>query len=130
MNRDKFYKEDEIQSYIEDNIDNHDINDDLHHHIFNQDYYIYGTYAAEQWLGSQVFECLRIVQAYEKDNFGEVITDCSEAEKLVNMFVYIVGETLLGEMNDLGILADMQGQRDANQPKIRVVHTKDGPEPY
>jgi len=98
MSRDKFYKEDEIQSYIDDNIDNHTIDDDLHHHMFNQDYYIIGTYKAEMWMGNGVFRIMRAVDEYEQDNFGERHTDFSDPEKLLNMYVYIVGETLLNEM--------------------------------
>ena len=33
----------------------------------------------------------------EEDNFGEVTTDITDPTKLVNMYVYIVGEELIGE---------------------------------
>jgi len=38
---------------------------------------------------------------YETDNFGEVNTDLSDPEKVVNMLVYILGEELLGESETL-----------------------------
>jgi len=88
----------ELREYIKDNINDFDINDeDLHFHLFNHDYYIIGYYKAEQWLKEHnisVFEGIEFVQEYEKDNFGEtqIYTD---AEKLVNMIAYIIGEELI-----------------------------------
>ena len=41
----------ELKNYIEENINNYDFNnEDLHFHLFNEDYYIIGYYKAEQWL--------------------------------------------------------------------------------
>ena len=76
---------------------------DLHSEIFNQDYYIIGRSEAEQWLidNTGVFNGIGIVQEYEKDNFGEVSTDLSESEKVVNMLVYIAGEEVLSESETL-----------------------------
>ena len=69
--------------------------DDLHYHAFNTDYYIIGTYKAKQWLGENVFECIETIKEYEQDNFGEVTTDLSDPEKIVNMYAYIVGEQVV-----------------------------------
>jgi len=70
---------------------------DLHSDLFNSDYYIIGYYKAEQWLinNTGVFNGISIVQEYEKNNFGEVNTDLSSSEKVVNMLVYIAGEEVL-----------------------------------
>ncbi|QDP64602.1 MAG: hypothetical protein GOVbin2006_13 [Prokaryotic dsDNA virus sp.] len=70
---------------------------DVHHQLFNTDYYIIGTYKAEVWLEENVgtFEAIREIKEYEKWNFGEVTTDLSNPEKVVNMFVYIKGEEIL-----------------------------------
>ena len=74
---------------------------DLHHEVFNTDYYIIGTYQAREALNEyDVFEALEKVQTYEKDNFGEIYTDLSNPEKLVNMLYYIIGEEVLYEMMD------------------------------
>jgi len=91
---------DEIKSYIEDDMENFGglENEELHHEMFNTDYYIIGTYKAEKWLGSSVFECIRTVTEYEDDNFGERFTDTSDPEKLVNMYVYIIGEEIINTM--------------------------------
>ena len=98
-----FYKYDEIKEHFDDFIldvdcmfiwDNYE---DLHHHAFNTDYYIIGTYRAEQWLGNKAFEVINIIKEYEQDNFGEVSTDLSNPEKVVNMYAYIVGEQVVNE---------------------------------
>ena len=74
---------------------------DLHHEVFNTDYYIIGTYKAKEALKEyDVFEAIEKVQTYEKDHFGEVYTDLSDPEKLVNMLYYIIGEEVLYEMMD------------------------------
>ena len=50
---------------------------DLHHEIFNTDYYIVGRYQAKQWLGSDAFDCIYEIQEYENNHFGQVTTDLS-----------------------------------------------------
>jgi hypothetical protein len=98
------YKYDEIKSHFEDFINdkyNQDFIknnlDDLHHEVFNTDYYIIGRYKAKKWLGDEVFNIINIIKQYENDNFGEVTTDFSEPEKVVNMYVYIIGEEIVSD---------------------------------
>ncbi len=72
---------------------------DLHNEVFNTDYYIIGTYEAKKALEEYgVFDAIEKVQTYEKDNFGEVYTDLSDPEKLINMLYYIIGEEVLYEL--------------------------------
>ena len=72
---------------------------DLHNEVFNTSYYIVGTYEAKQALQEYgVFDAIERVQTYEKENFGEVYTDLSDPEKLINMLYYIIGEEVLYEM--------------------------------
>lgn len=72
---------------------------DLHNEVFNTGYYIIGTHEAKEALEEYgVFEAIEKVQEYEKDNFGEVYTDLSDPEKLINMLYYIIGEDVLYEM--------------------------------
>jgi len=104
------YKIDEIKEYaidtIKDNLEydkeylNKDIRD-IHFDLFNSDYFIIGYYKAEQWLKNNVFQVIEFIKEYEKDNFGEVTTDFSSSEKVVNMYVYIIGEQLLYQDNIL-----------------------------
>jgi GDP-D-mannose dehydratase len=99
---------------------------DLHNEVFNTDYYIIGTYRAKEALNEYgVFEALNKVQNYEKDNFGEVYTDLSDPEKLINMLYYIIGEEVLSEMMD-GITAwednwNNQADKETNAEILKAV---------
>ena len=73
---------------------------DLHHQIFNEDYYIIGYYKAEQWLGSDTFSVIAEIKDYEEMNFGEPHTDFSSSEAVVNMYVYVIGENIIQECFD------------------------------
>jgi len=90
----------ELVSYINERMEEINCEDDLHFHLFNEDYYIIGYYQAQQWLDQHnisVFEALETIREYEEFNFGE--TQCYDnPEKTVNMLVYIYGEELLNEM--------------------------------
>jgi len=72
----------------------------LHHHLFNEDYFIIGHYQAQQFLGDQAFRAIEYVQEYEKNNFGEVSTEITD-ETIANMFAYIAGEEILSRSNHL-----------------------------
>ena len=105
------HKEQEIKEYAEEQIKYHleydknyldnDISE-IHYDLFNTDYYIIGTYQAKKWLGDKVFDVISIIQDYEQYNFGELHTDITDAEKVVNMYDYIVGEHILQDViNDI-----------------------------
>jgi hypothetical protein len=64
------------------------------------DYYIIGTEKAINWMGSFVFDIINTIKTYEEENFGEVTTDLSSPEKLVNMYAYIVGEQVVNEWSN------------------------------
>jgi hypothetical protein len=71
---------------------------DLHHYLLNEDYFIIGSYRAEQWLkkdNSSIFEAIETIREYEQSNFGEVSTDLSSSENVANMLAYILGEEIL-----------------------------------
>lgn len=96
----------ELSEYIQERIseirhyDSREM-EDLHFHLFNEDYYIIGYYQAAEWLKDHnisEWEAIQTCQDYEKDNFGEV-TIYDNAEKTVNMLVYIWGEEILSDMN-------------------------------
>ena len=96
----------ELTSYINERVEEIKKYDgseleELHFHLFNQDYYIIGYYQAQQWLdkhGISAFEALETIREYEEFNFGEC-KHYTNAEETVNMLVYIYGEELLAEMN-------------------------------
>ena len=83
------FLEEQTKEWIEENID------DIHHHAFNND--IIGTYQAKKWLGDEVFNIIETIREYEDMHFGEVNTDFSDAERVVNMYAYIVGEEVVNE---------------------------------
>ena len=105
------YKEQEIKEYTETQIkeyleyDEDYLNNDfseIHNELFNTDYYIIGTYKAKKWLGDMAFDVIGDIKQYEQDEFGELYTDLSDSEKVVNMYVYIVGEAILQDViNDI-----------------------------
>ena len=72
---------------------------DLHNEVFNMGYYIVGTYQAKKALEQYgVFNAIGKIQEYENDNFGEVLTDLSDPEKIANMLYYIIGEEAIQEL--------------------------------
>ena len=98
----------EIAEYIGNEAYRESYVSDLHNEVFNTNYYIVGRYQAKEWMGTDVYDMIFDVQEYEKSNFGEVHTDFSEPERIVNMWVYVHGweiihecyETVRDELND------------------------------
>jgi hypothetical protein len=105
----------EIYDYDKDKVSTDNVYD-LHHEIFNTDYYIIGRYQAKQWLGADAFDCIAEIQEYENDHFGEVTTDLSEPERVVNMYVYIIGEQVLEDViSDFLDLQDDDEDEDSEE---------------
>ena len=74
--------------------------DELHHRLFNEDYFIIGYWEAKEWMKKNdldAFDVIGIVQEYEIDNFGESNTAIN-SEAMVNMYAYIIGEELLNQI--------------------------------
>lgn len=87
-----------VQDLINDGVLTDDNKDDWHFHAFNEDYYIIGYWHCEQWLakhGVSSFEAVGTIKDYEQSNFGECTTDLSCPERVVNMYVYILGEEVI-----------------------------------
>ena len=69
---------------------------DLHHYLLNEDYFIIGSWRAEQWLKKDsVFNAIETIKEYEVSNFGEISTNLSSSESVANMLAYILGEEIL-----------------------------------
>ncbi len=99
----KMYKQKEdVKNYIIQQL-NDDVGldqhiSDLHHYLLNEDYFIIGSWRAEQWLkkdDSSIFEAIETIKDYEQSNFGQVSTDLSSSENVANMLAYILGEQIL-----------------------------------
>jgi hypothetical protein len=82
---------------------------DIHHEIFNMDYYIIGTEKAKKWIEKiGAFNVIGQIVDYETLHFGEVHTDCTDAEKVANMYAYIIGEDILYDSKTYDKLYDQQ----------------------
>ena len=80
---------------------------DLHHEIFNTDYYIIGTERARRWVEKMgAFNVIGEIVDYETVHFGEVHTDCADPEKVANMYAYIKGQEILDESKTMHALWD------------------------
>lgn len=80
--------------------------DDLHHEVFNEDYYIIGYHQASEWLKSHdvdAFDAIAYVIDQELDHFGESILKPSEinSERIVNLLVYFAAFDVMPDC-DLG----------------------------
>ena len=89
--------EEYFQDWLKENTPDNDDWTDVHHNAFNTDYYIIGTYKAKKWLGEKAFNVIGIIKDYEEFNFGKLTTDISDPEKVVNMYVYILGEEIVAK---------------------------------
>ena len=95
---------------------------DLHNEVFNMDWYIIGTEEAKDALREyDVFEAIELVQEYEKFNFGEVTTDLSNPEKLINMVWYIIGDEVIGEMNEIDAFNDNWNELSDDETNAIIV---------
>jgi ribosomal silencing factor RsfS len=92
---------DDICDKLKDKVGLDCFGSDLHHYLCNQDYFIIGSYSSKKFLGEHAFEAIEMVKNYEQSNFGEVTTDLSQPELVVNMVSYIVGEYILAESDYL-----------------------------
>ena len=91
----------ELLSHIEDC--KNDFEEVTHFNMFNEDYYLIGYNNCNEWLKEHnidVFEGISICNEFESDNYGEVVNDFDNSEKLVNVLVYWYGLELC---NELGI---------------------------
>jgi len=91
-----------ILGMINEEVLTDDNQDDWHFHAFNESHYIIGYYQCSEWLklhDVDAFDAIGTVVEYEQDNFGEVLTKVDNSETVVNMYVYILGEELLSDIN-------------------------------
>ncbi len=68
--------------------------DDLHHDLFNADYYIVYHSEAKKWLerhNLDAFDAITLLKQYELDHFGEVSNADYTPEHVVNSLVFFIG---------------------------------------
>ena len=69
---------------------------DLHTALYSEpQHYIYYASAKEATAELDVWLCIGAVQKYEQDQFGEVYTPLSDACRVADMVVYIMGYELM-----------------------------------
>lgn len=74
---------------------------ELLNEVANTDYYIIGTSEAKMALEQYgTFNAIQKVKEYEESNFGELLTDISDPEKLASMLFYIIAEETIYEELD------------------------------
>ena len=95
---------------------------DLHNEVFNTDYYIIGTYEAKEALREyDVFEAIELVQTYEKENFGEVYTELSNPEKLINMVYYVIGSEIISDMYSIEAFEECWNEEADEETNAEIV---------
>lgn len=115
-------KEQAIEEIIETLEDYDGYYCELHNEVFNTGYYIIGIYQAKEALKEyDVFEAIDLVQSYEEDNFGEKYTDVSNPEKLINMVYYVVGDEVIGEMNNIPEFSDNWNNRADDETNATII---------
>ena len=118
MNIKTMFKYEEIKQYFLDYVKDNYTNlkealedEDLHHKVFNEDYYIIGYYQAEQWLiedgknnfnnsQNMTFDVLGYVMEQEDLHLGEIHTVIDNAETLVNHYTYWLGREIIEEIRE------------------------------
>jgi hypothetical protein len=92
---------------------------DLHHELFNTDYFvIYRGDAIDELEQYGVFNAIEDVAEWEQDNFGEVNhKDLTDPMQLMNMLTYIIGEQALAECKTLDKALDEDNQLSIAQLK-------------
>lgn len=93
---------------------------ELHHEVFNKDYYIIGYNSAENALLEYgVFKAINEVVSYEQENFGKSFTDITDPEKVSNMLWYIIGFELMKECETIQEYNDYYLNDDIESEKIK-----------
>lgn len=98
---------------------------DLHHELYNMDFYIIGYYESEEFLKrcGGIFKCIHQVENYEKEMFGECNTNLTNPEQVANMITYIEGELVLFECKTLEKYWDKKLDAEAIQDIIDELET-------
>tara|TARA_R110000744_G_scaffold380568_1_gene503214 strand:- start:2068 stop:2448 length:381 start_codon:yes stop_codon:yes gene_type:complete len=100
-----------LDAINDDRITNEMIRDnEVHHEVFNTDYFIIGYYQASKWINENfgdAFNAIDIVKEYEVDNFGEMHTDIN-SEKIAGMLSYICGEIVISELDQFDTVEELK----------------------
>ena len=98
--------------------------EDLHHHMFNMDYLIIGTYKASKFIGSDLSKILEILIEFEKDmgifdkSFYMTIL---EPEKVVNKLAYVIGYEILNNSKIYQLLSSFNSYKFLNKFHLDLI---------
>ena len=133
----EYFTKDEIIKTMQ-NAEDYDVSsfEDLFNSMFNSDYYITGMYEASQALETfknaedldgcktdldGVFGAIELIEQYELDQFGEVLTPLDEPQRVANMVEYIRGEALFNEaLNKASLDMDSEATKQSAQKFIEA----------
>ena len=93
--------------------------EDLHHYMFNMDYFIIGTYKASKFIGEDLGQILRVCIDFEKDMgiFDESFyMTILEPEKVVNKLAYVIGYEILNNSKIYQLLSSFNSCASIDVP--------------
>ena len=98
--------------------------EDLHHYLFNQDYFIIGTYKASKFIGEDLGDILRVCIDFEKDMgiFDESFyMTILEPEKVVNKLAYVIGYEILNNSKIYQLLSSFNSYKFLNKFHLDLI---------
>ena len=98
--------------------------EDLHHHMFNMDYFIIGTYKASKFIGSDLGKILEVCIDFEKDMgiFDESFyMTILEPEKVVNKLAYVIGYEILNNSKIYQLLSSFNSYKFLNKFHLDLI---------
>jgi len=98
--------------------------EDLHHHLFNEDYFIIGTYKASKFIGEDLGDILRVCIDFEKDMgiFDESFyMTILEPEKVVNKLAYVIGYEILNNSRIYQLLSSFNSYDYLNKFHLNLI---------
>ena len=117
-----------ILEYAIDQLDSHVGLDayieDLHHYMFNMDYFIIGTYKASKFIGSDLGKILEVCIDFEKEQgiFDESFyMTILEPEKVVNKLAYVIGYEILNNSKIYQLLSSFNSYKFLNKFHLDLI---------
>ena len=98
--------------------------EELHHHLFNEDYFIIGTYKATKFIGSDLAKILEILIEFEKDMgiFDESFyMTILEPETVVNKLAYCIGYEILNNSRIYQLLSSFNSYKFLNKFHLDLI---------
>ena len=98
--------------------------EELHHHLFNEDYFIIGTYKASKFIGSDLGKILEVCIDFEKDMgiFDESFyMTILESEKVANKLAYVVGYEILNNSKIYQLLSSFNSYKFLNKFHLDLI---------